>query len=120
MAFAPLTAAVLLALSAGQFDPGPAPCGLVPGVRETATVGGCVACHVDFDRGNRHPVDVAFPTFGFRNAHVLRARRDLPPDVVLRDGRLTCVTCHDGRSTRPFHLALPADAGQLCRACHDR
>lgn len=45
------------------------------------------------------------------------------PAVVLVDGKVACVTCHDPASTRSDHLAGPTDGPvlkRLCVACHLR
>ncbi|MFO0832618.1 MAG: cytochrome c3 family protein [Phycisphaerales bacterium] len=75
--------------------------------------GHCNACH-KMDAAFSHPVDVV-PPFA------------VPGVLPLKDGRLTCETCHDGRlaaghseggrSGRKF-LRVPDEMGALCSSCH--
>jgi hypothetical protein len=95
--------------------------GLLDRVRTGSTA--CLGCH-DASRGGhaafRHPVDVLYVPYG----------RELSPDpekqepgVVLGEGRVTCLTCHDPVSTLPRNLSAPVVGevpARLCAACHAR
>lgn len=87
--------------------------------RCTSTI--CLSCHDGSAarlilRSGSHAVDVSYA------AAWLDRRFDLsgspPRELVLSAGRVTCATCHDGRSREPHRIALPADA--LCTGCHVR
>ena len=90
--------------------------------RRTTPSSACTACH-DGTRApigtNDHPVDIAYePSSDGR----LRPEPErFNPHVVVPDGRITCLTCHDPASKERRHLAAPTGgpvAGRLCVACH--
>ena len=83
----------------------------------------CVECHGLADLGGKshtlgpeessHPTGVVYPT----DDSEYRAIDKLDPQILLTDGRLTCLSCHayDAPDHRPV-LAVPG--GHLCQACH--
>lgn len=75
----------------------------------SATAGACLACHAG--RGPDHPVDLDYAA-----ASAAAPRRYRPAAEVIRrgvllpDGMLRCVTCHDPRSPWASRIALPPGA----------
>ena len=65
-----------------------------------------------------HPVDVNFSFARLRSERRLRFASELPPNLVLKQGVVTCATCHDGESKLPSHLAMDNRESQMCFACH--
>ena len=89
----------------GSASPG---CLLVPGGSNLATTSDCTACHVGFDARHSHPVDV------YQDSPRSRSLRS-PAEVVRRgvflaDGKVTCLSCHDGNSSWKYRIAMPPDA----------
>jgi len=133
-----LTLAATLAFTTGQAT-SPRSCSLAPGGARVQTTSECTACHSGVAGRHAHPVDVGLvpsrslvsggPRTALRTS-VEAVRRG----VFLPDGKITCLTCHDGNSAHPFRLAVPVEAGArapaawrpgtrfdpspLCRACH--
>jgi hypothetical protein len=97
---------------------------ILPGItdRRTTQSGACMMCHDGKNAKDArlgHHFDVAYPP---------PMRPDLRgnptqfnPAVILVDGKVACVSCHDPASTRQNHLAAPTDGPlpkRLCVACH--
>ena len=62
-----------------------------------------------------HPVKVAYPD----SKSGLAPRADLDERLVLINGQMTCITCHEPED--PDHaLVLPNEGSQICLACHQR
>ena len=90
-------------------------CILVPGAASTATTRDCTACHASFDGGHSHPVDVdqdaaRFRSMGRSGPSLRSAAEVVRRGLFLSDGKVSCLTCHDGNSTWKYKLALPPDA----------
>lgn len=96
-----------------------------------ATTRGCLSCHDGSVASNHvslarnagmersHPVDIVYASSLARLPGKLHVRYDMPQRLVLPDGRVTCITCHDGASSEPFHVALPMNGSRLCFGCHN-
>lgn len=70
----------------------------------------CAGCHP----GHGHPVGLAYATSFARASLALRAEAEVVRrGVLLPEGRLECVTCHDGRSPWKHRIALPPGAPAL-------
>jgi len=83
-------------------------CTLVPGSSNGATTQDCTACHAGLQQGHSHPVDVVQDPARSRS---LRPAADVVKrGVLLADGKVTCLSCHDGNSPWKAKLALPPDA----------
>ena len=102
----------------------PEPCGLdTPQDRRTTTSATCMRCH-DGSRasnaGTGHRYDIEYSTYGKE----LRLEPEkYNAKVVLADGKVTCLSCHEPLSTAPFRLAAPTGGTlekRLCAACHIR
>jgi hypothetical protein len=101
------TASVTASASAG--------CILVPGVANTTTTRDCTACHAGFESRHSHPVDVDQDaarnrSFGGSGPSLRSAAEVVRRGVFLADGKVTCLTCHDGNSPWKAKIALPPDA----------
>ena len=72
-------------------------------------------------RNGTHPVDVNFAQLRRLSRGRLRELAELPKALVLQDGIIvTCVTCHNGASQQPSHVAVPLSGSALCFSCHNR
>jgi hypothetical protein len=98
---------VAAAVPAAQASATPG-CILSPGSGNTATTQDCTACHRGFERGHSHPVDVLQE--GRRSRSLRSAAEVVKRGVFLADGKVTCLSCHDGNSPYKAKLALPPDA----------
>ena len=90
-------------------------CMLVPGGGTSATTRDCTSCHAGFEGTHSHPVDVDYESARYRSFRgsgpsLRPAAEVVRRGVFLADGKLTCLTCHDGNSTFKAKLALPPDA----------
>ena len=65
--------------------------------------------------GRSHPVEVVYP----ESAEGLTPRGGLDGILLLIEGKVTCITCHDPGA--PDHsLVISQSGSQLCLACHQR
>ena len=65
-----------------------------------------------------HPVEIDYEAARARRPAALTPASDLSPALVLTRGKLTCGTCHDGRSTLPAHVAVTLAGSRICTSCH--
>lgn len=100
------------------------PCDLAsPQDRRTTTSVSCLRCHDGSKAANArsgHRFDIEYVTYG----------KDLRPEpekynpaVVLANGMVTCLSCHEPLSSAAFRLAAPTGGTlekRLCAACHIR
>jgi len=71
------------------------------------------------DRARNHPIGVPYPRGGRRHAEVpLRHSANLPAQVRLPGGNVSCLSCHDLYSPGPNRLSVPIERSHLCLACH--
>ena len=60
-----------------------------------------------------HPENITYnPQAGYK--HVT------DPRVVLVNGKITCITCHDPYQITPSRLVMPNNESQLCLTCHEK
>jgi hypothetical protein len=90
-------------------------CILVPGSGNGASTRDCTACHAGFEGSHSHPVDVDHEAARFRSGRgsgpsLRPAAEVVKRGVFLADGKITCLTCHDGSSPWKAKIALPPDA----------
>jgi predicted CXXCH cytochrome family protein len=89
----------------------------------------CLSCHGDSgeqhsgSRGLRHgggrsnhPVGVSY-TDALRHG-TYRLPASLPRQVFLPDGKVGCVSCHEGYSREHGRLVMTLDKSRLCMSCH--
>jgi hypothetical protein len=107
-------------------------CELLTQSRWAGTTSRCLACHdgsipmpVQYAVGaahkgshSSHPVEVFYATAAASREHKLHAPSALPAALVMPQGMVTCVTCHDGKATTPYHVAIPNETSRLCFSCH--
>jgi hypothetical protein len=104
-------------------SPGSVSCTLGSVTDRSATLSSaCMTCHdgskaVDARTGHRYDID-------YRSAFDQSLRpnpQQFDPRIVLSNGKVTCLSCHDPTSKLDFHLAGPLDgpvARRMCVACH--
>jgi predicted CXXCH cytochrome family protein len=103
-------------------------CRLRWAIRERSDGASCRECHSLPDTpagrimrrhaGGEHNSGVRYEEATARGALRLRAVRDLPAEIVLVGGRITCTTCHDPASRARKKTAMPGGVLDLCTACH--
>ena len=74
-----------------------------------------VPAHSVGSAATSHPTDILYPAekSGYKDAE------KLDPRLVLRQDRISCITCHDMENPR-HELVIPADGSELCIACHQK
>lgn len=65
-----------------------------------------------------HPVGMDYTRFGNSKQFVPYYR--LPQNMVLMDGRVACITCHDMLSSNKAYLAVDLNGSGLCFTCHNK
>jgi predicted CXXCH cytochrome family protein len=89
----------------------------------------CIACHDgsiaaavslkdSASVGLTHPVEVSYREAAAKGNSRLTPIAQMPPSLVLVEGNVACVTCHDPKSKREHHLAMPMAGSALCLSCH--
>lgn len=80
----------------------------------------CSECHDELfvaDSGH-HPVDIFYDTFN----PMLRPKSEIPAELVLTGGYVTCTTCHSPEYKVYEHvggqLVIDNSGSALCSACH--
>jgi hypothetical protein len=84
----------------------------------------CMTCHdgsqaADARTGHRYDIDY---TSAF-DPNLRPNPQQFNAAIVLSNGKVTCLTCHDPASKLDFHLAGPLDgpaARRMCVACHPK
>jgi hypothetical protein len=99
------------ALASPTGTPDPGACSLKQPGSQTAPSTACAGCHGKSDAGINHPVDVDYEASERKSRNQLRP----PAEVVRRglllpEGRIQCVTCHDANSPWKYHLVVPPGA----------
>jgi hypothetical protein len=86
----------------------PDTCGLLHPASDTATSSTCLTCHSRHSSGG-HPYDVVHPRLGSGvGARVIRPiAQVLQRGLILPDGEIRCITCHDRNSPWMYHIRLP-------------
>ncbi len=67
----------------------------------------CIECHSDRKSQDEHRVGVVSPVKG----------DELP---LSKDGRITCITCHDPHEKSGYPMLLRVNPSDLCLRCHFR
>lgn len=63
-----------------------------------------------------HPVDIPYPV----GRKGFRPLADLDPRLKLKNGKVTCATCHRATEQGRVELSLPVRRSRLCLACHSK
>lgn len=94
----------------------------------------CLSCHAENGEGPRSSVDargIVRHSSGSGNHPIgkiygqsrgiglYRKESDLPPGILLPEGKIACVSCHVGYSKKHGALVLSNDRSALCMGCHD-
>jgi predicted CXXCH cytochrome family protein len=90
-------------------------------VNNKAGVMECLSCHdgsVAIARSTGdHPVNRPYPPIDkrrmFNNPAQVKAA-----GIILVQGRVTCVSCHNLANPKPPHLVIELDRSTLCLTCH--
>jgi hypothetical protein len=104
-------------------DPLPGPvddgsCALLRAGSAATSTQECLRCHARGSHGS-HPVDLDYDRFAGGRGELLRSAAEVVRrGLLLPDGRLHCVTCHDGMARWKHHLAVPP--GSEIRLAVDR
>ena len=106
-------------------------CALFTEGRYAATTRSCLGCHdgsvgvaiqmgggVPGQVGHSHPVGVDYASAARRQPGRYRERRQLPLSLLLPEGAVTCVTCHDASSVQRNAVVIPLSRSELCFTCH--
>lgn len=64
-----------------------------------------------------HPIGIRYPLFSSTNA--LRPRNMLPKVIVLPDGKISCVSCHEVYKQEHGKLVMSNQGSALCLQCHN-
>jgi predicted CXXCH cytochrome family protein len=138
-----LLASIAASLLLGSFasaeaeatPPAPAPaaqpatgCALPYTGRARASASNCLACHalggdaagliMKRHASGDHNSGLTYASAQRRGVLRLRPVDQLPPQIVLVEGQITCTTCHDGASSEHRRLATPGGMAALCVSCH--
>jgi len=112
-----------------SLDAEPSGCTVATADRATTGISGCTGCHAGLGQGGRanmmqmpghdfgHPVDIDFDAARSAHPDAYHSRDQLPAFLPLASGKITCLTCHDGRTGNRHSLAK-ASQKELCLACH--
>lgn len=63
-----------------------------------------------------HPVGMDYTRYGNNREYV--PHYSLPGNMVLMDGRIGCISCHDMLSKNKAYLAVELSNSELCFSCH--
>jgi predicted CXXCH cytochrome family protein len=102
-------------------------CTVATADRATTPVADCTSCHGGADANQNfqmpgghefgHPVNIDFEAARSGNPDSYFSRDQLPVFLPLAEGKITCLTCHDGRAGNRHSLAK-ASQKEMCLACH--
>lgn len=63
-----------------------------------------------------HPVGMDYDQYRWNKHYV--PTESFPTDMVLMDGKVTCVTCHNLLGNYKKYLVVDSDKSELCLSCH--
>jgi len=110
------SAAASLAGNPSRLDPVSSECITCHDGSQGAHARFCLLGQMSRDCGG-HLISVDYEELAARKRNLNPASR-LPPELVLFDGILTCVTCHGNDPHLGDPLAMDNSGSALCRACH--
>ena len=85
----------------------------------------CLSCHEDIEDQNvsshsgSHAIGMAYAAHAARDEK-LRPALDLPSELILFEGEVTCATCHGSDPHDVQVLVINNRGSGLCNACHLR
>ena len=85
----------------------------------------CLSCHEDIEDQNvsshsgSHAIGMAYAAHAARDEK-LRPALDLPSELILFEGEVTCATCHGSDPHDGQVLVINNRGSDLCNACHLR
>jgi len=72
------------------------------------------------DTGRNHPVGVTYDDISrSKDLSPLRPAGLLPQEVVLPEGKVACISCHDLYAHERYRLTITIQGSELCLTCHD-
>ena len=72
------------------------------------------------DISRSHPVGVEYrQNLRPGTGSPLRPSSLLPPDILLPEGKVSCISCHDPYRKTPDLLTVPIEESKLCLSCHN-
>ncbi len=84
---------------------------------------GAVAARFNWEHGREiglsHPIDVDYAQAYRRRPDRYYPPASLDPRIVLVEGKIQCITCHDHFSHQRKKLVMDNTGSRLCLACHD-
>lgn len=94
--------------------------GTVASAKDPALTTSSTGSVIDGDGRSSHPVGIVYPPPGDSGAEGSYVPAEhLDSRLLLPDGRVSCVTCHDVYSPGEALLVMRNDESRLCFACHD-
>jgi len=66
-----------------------------------------------------HPIGMHYGSAAYEN-RFLRPVDELDKNIILADGRVGCLSCHNMLNPNRFHLSVENDQSALCLQCHMR
>lgn len=69
--------------------------------------------------GSSHPIGTDYAQATFRRKGLMRIDR-LDQGIILIDGKMGCLSCHDMLNPVLSHLTVQNDGSALCLMCHQR
>lgn len=92
----------------GQYNPAPEEEHIVLNSRHYTNTEVCHTCHSGLEEGTSHPVNVQPPP-----------NMIIPPEYPrLRDGRISCMSCHTVHAGNEEYRLLKKSKKKLCTGCH--
>ncbi|SNB45311.1 cytochrome c3 family protein [Geobacter sp. DSM 9736] len=64
-----------------------------------------------------HPIGMDYGSYAYASPQYKRLEK-LDPNMVLVDGKIGCLTCHNPLNKKKNHLAIDKERSKLCYACH--
>ena len=81
----------------------------------------CLDCHSNLPVGNHksHPVGIDYGLAQLWSRGKLKDPSQLDPALKLKNGQVTCSSCHDPNSQLPAKLVIENIDSGLCLSCHN-
>jgi predicted CXXCH cytochrome family protein len=66
----------------------------------------------------KHPIGMDYQKYSV-NQHNLKSLDEMSKELVLVEGRVSCITCHDPLNSGQNHQTITRSGVDLCSACHN-